>query len=57
MRSDREDMIKHERDSADLTMSRIPVSSRGTDADLAGIEESKEPKEEHSISHMSDIDV
>jgi len=34
--------IKHERDSADLTMSRIPVSSRGTDAGLSGIgEESK----------------
>ena len=26
-------IIKHEQDSADLTMSRIPVSSRGTGGD------------------------
>lgn len=31
-----EDLIKHERDSADLTMSRIPISSHGTDPALSG---------------------
>ena len=50
---DDEALIKYERDSADLTMSRIPLSSRGTDAGLSGIEESKERLDDDDDSHES----
>lgn len=66
---DDDELIKHEKDSADLTMSRIPISSRGTDAaHLSGVEESKERldadeneedglKKDSKDSHMSEIVV
>lgn len=53
-----DDLIKHEQDSADLTMSRIPVSSRGTDQEFSGAEEDKKDGEESKQSaQMSDIVV
>lgn len=53
-----DDLIKHEQDSADLTMSRIPVSSRGTDREFSGAEEDKKDGDEIKKSaQMSDIVV
>ena len=45
-------MIKHEHDSADLTMSRIPISSRGTSGEEDAAKAEEESKQSAQMSEI-----